>query len=77
LQNIEEQGAIMKNINSITFYAKRKVDKLLMQKLNAVAPYYYDDPTGTARKMLHIKLDEFIKEHGIDINDSQTQPTVG
>jgi hypothetical protein len=48
-----------------------------MQKLNAVAPYYYDDPTGTARKMLHIKLDEFIKEHGIDIYDSQTQPTVG
>ena len=62
---------------SITFNSERKVDKPLLQKLNAVAPYYYDDPTGTARKLLHIKLDEFIEENNIDIYDHQTQPAVG
>jgi len=60
-------------VNSITFSEKRKVDKLLMQKLNAVAPHYYDDPTGTARKMLHLQLDEFIEKNGIDIYDVPVQ----
>ena len=59
---------------SITFQADRKVDKVLVQKLNAVAPFMYDDPTGAARKLLHQKLDEFIEEHNIDIYGYQ-QPT--
>ena len=63
----------MNIVNSITFSEKRKVDKLLMQKLNAVAPHYYDDPTGTARKMLHLQLDEFIEKNGIDIYDVPVQ----
>lgn len=67
----------MKVVNSITFSDKRKVDKPLMQKLNAVAPYYYDDPTGTARKMLHLSLDQFIEENSIDIYSSQAQPVIG
>ena len=66
-----------KVVNSITFSDKRKVDKPLMQKLNAVAPFYYDDPTGTARKMLHLALDKFIAEHNIDIYSSQAQPAFG
>lgn len=62
---------------SITFNSDRKVDKTLLQKLNAVAPYMYDDPTGAARKLLHQRLDEFIKEHNIDVSDYQAQPAVG
>jgi len=62
---------------SVTFQADRKVDKLLIQKLNAVAPYMYDDATGAARKLLHQRLDEFIEEHNIDIYDCQAQPAVG
>jgi len=58
----------MGTVNSITFSTKRKVDELLLQKLNAVAPYFYDDPTGTARKILHKRLDEIIEQEGIDIN---------
>jgi len=59
---------------SVTFQADRKVDKALIQKLNAVAPFMYDDPTGAARKLLHQKLDEFIEEHNIDISDYQPRP---
>ena len=52
---------------SVSFNSKRKTDQLLLQKLNAVAPYLYDDPTGAARKLLHQKLDEVIQEYHIDI----------
>jgi len=57
----------------IHFSSHRKVDKLLIQKLNAVAPYYYDDPTGVARKLLHEKLDEVISQAGINISEAITQ----
>ena len=56
-------------VQNITFNSNRKIDKIMIQKLNAVAPFMYDDPTGAARKLLHQKLDEFIEEHNIDISD--------
>ena len=62
---------------SITFNSDRKVDKTLFQKLDkltAVAPYCYDDTTGTARKLLHNKLDEVMEELGLKIDISETQP---
>lgn len=61
---------------SITFQADRKVDKALVQKLNAVAPFMYDDPTGAARKLLHQKLDEFIEENNIDVSGYQQPASV-
>jgi len=60
-------------VNNITFNGERKIDELLLLKLNAVAPYFYDDPTGTARKLLHQKLDEVIQNLGIDIYCVPTQ----
>lgn len=62
---------------SITFQADRKVDRVLVQKLNAVAPFMYDDPTGAARKLLHQKLDEFIEEHSITVDYSQPAGVAG
>ena len=58
---------------SISFNSNRKTDQVLLQKLNAVAPYLYDDPTGAARKLLHQKLDEVIQEYHIDTWNSSTQ----
>ncbi|MHC4620353.1 MAG: hypothetical protein ACYTEQ_21600 [Planctomycetota bacterium] len=61
----------------IHFSSRRKVDKALIQKLNAIAPYYYDDPTGVARKLLHERVDQVIEQLGIDVYSLQTQPMVG
>ena len=62
-----------KPVNNITFHANREVDKALIKKINAVAPHYYDDPTGTARRLLHQKLDEVIKNLGLKISDFPAQ----
>lgn len=46
-------------------------------KLQAIAPYVYDDLAGVARRFLHAKADEFIAEHGIDVNKAITQSAIG
>ena len=62
---------------SITFNSDRKVDKTLIRKLNAVAPYQYDDITGTARRLLHERLDQVITELNITVDFNQPASVAG
>ena len=62
-----------KPVKNITFHASREVDKILIAKVNAVAPLCYDDPTSTARRLLHQKLDETIEKMGIKLPDLPAQ----
>ena len=54
-------------VDHITFSVTRRHDKELIAKLNAVRPYYYDDVTSVARRLLHEKLDEVVRGLGISV----------
>jgi len=66
-----------KLVKCVNFNSDRKVDELLIRKLNAIAPYLYDDITGAARKLLHEKLDERLAEYGITVDYSQPASVAG
>ena len=67
----------MKTAQSININIKHECDRSIILKLQAIAPYVYDDLAGVARRFLHAKADEFIAEHGIDVNKAITQSAIG
>ncbi len=62
-------------VETLQLSIRRKVDRPVIEKLNAVAPFMYRNAHDAMRLILNKALDEIISENGI--NQSDAQPMVG